>query len=288
LFVDPRLSRDGDIACASCHVPALGFTTRERQPSGSGGTRHRRNAPALYNLAFQNSFFLDGRVSSLEVQALHPLLAAGEMGNATLEAVVDRVLASVDYHAAFSAVFGRQADAKSIAAALAAYQRSLVSGNSRFDRWYFEHDPDALDEDEMDGFKTFRRYGCHECHRLETQHALFTDGQFHAIGIGQDSTDLGRFDVTGDPADRFAFRTPSLRNVAVTAPYMHDGSLPTLEAVIDFYDAGAPSAKHRDQRLRPLNLLPREKRYLLAFLRSLSGDNWRELGRDAQSHQSHQ
>lgn len=311
LFMDPRLSRDGTVACGTCHVPEQGFAFNALPTSiGIEGRRVRRNAPSVLNVAYNESLFHDGRVATLEEQAWGPLLAADEMGNADRAAVVARLAALPEYVATFRRAFGTGVSAEGIGAALAAYQRALISGGSRFDRWYYGNEPDALNAQEKHGFVVFRgKAQCNACHELGRQYALFTDEAFHNLGVGLPDTtttttspsavtpgarkadadapggkpDAGRFEVTGKAQDRFAFRTPTLRNVELTAPYMHDGSLTTLREVVDFYDRGGNGNPGLDPLMVPLFLNEQDKEDLVAFMRTLTGANVEELARQARA-----
>jgi cytochrome c peroxidase len=319
LFMDRRLSRNGTMSCGMCHVPEQGFAVNELATAvGIDGQSLRRNTPTVLNVGYQTLLFHDGRATSLEEQVWGPLLAADEMGNLTREAAVARVRALPEYRALFAAAFrGADITASGIAAALAVYQRTLKSGNSRFDRFYFGGEDSALSRLERDGFEVFRGKGrCVACHTVGPRSALFTDQAFHNTGVGfarasaaprplrvplapgvetlldpagmpgvfsPDAPDLGRFEVTRQERDRYAYKTPSLRNVALTAPYMHDGSLATLEQVIDFYDRGGIDNPGRDPLLQPLGLPIEDKRALAAFLRALTGDNVGQLAAQARA-----
>ncbi|MBL8704932.1 MAG: c-type cytochrome [Rhodospirillales bacterium] len=317
LFFDRRLSANGTMSCGMCHVPEQGFASNElRTPLGVEGRSLRRNAPTLLNVAIYTSLFLDGRAASLEAQAWDPLLAGNEMANPSAEAVATRVASLPDYRAPFAAAFpGAAPDRATIGAAIAAYERSLVAGGSRFDRWWFGGEAGATTAEEREGFALFRfRAGCAQCHSIGERDAAFTDQRFHNIGTGRarvaahaapvrvelvpglatnvsqaalasfgeaPATDDGRMEVTGDTADRWKYRTPSLRNVALTGPYMHDGSLATLEAVVEFYDRGGGDDPGKAEWLFPLGLTPAEKASLVAFLKTLTGPNVEALARDA-------
>ncbi len=309
LFFDRRLSPNQTMSCAMCHVPEQGFTSNEVATSvGMFGKSLRRNAPTSLNVAFQTSFFLDGRETALESQVWGPLLSKDEMNNGSRFQVVERIRALPGYEAAFAQAFPAQGiREETIAGALAAYQRSLVAGGSRFDRWYFSGESGALSAEERLGFELFQgKAGCVRCHSAGRDGALFTDHRFHRTGAGagplpeklrvelapgvevfvaqQDLAgvtdppplDLGRWEVTRKEVDRNAFRTPGLRNVSLTAPYMHDGSLSTLEEVIGFYDQGG-KGWDLDPLIKPLGLSAAEKRSLAAFLRSLNAANIGEL-----------
>ena len=307
LFFDRRLSPNRTMSCAMCHVPEQGFTARELATAvGIEGRSVRRNSPTVLNVAWQARLFHDGREISLEDQVWGPLLAANEMGNPSIGYVIERVRASPDYRGLFEAAFdGKGVSAQRIGAALATYQRTLVAADSRFDRWRYGGEASAMNETEQRGFRLFAgKARCAICHRVGERDALFTDHGFHNTGIGWRRTyqipertrveispgvyteldrrtvetfsepppkDVGRYEVTLDPRDRWAYKTPSLRNVALTPPYMHDGSLATLEAVIEFYDRGGIDNPEKSPLLAPLGLDGAQKAALAAFLRALTG-----------------
>jgi cytochrome c peroxidase len=261
LFHDRRLSRDRSISCASCHNPNHAFSDGRPVAVGVFRRAGRRSAPALVNRAYGRAFFWDGRTTTLEEQVLRPIEDPAEMDLSLAEASARVAMPVAD-----------------ISRALATYVRSILSGNAPYDR-FLSGDTRALTADQRAGLQLFRgRANCTSCHIGPT----FTDERFHNTGVawveppagsGRTATfaDEGRFLVTRLPQDRGAFKTPTLREVAATAPYMHDGSLASLEQVIDFYDRGGRANPHRDPELRPLRLLPAERRQLIAFLRSLSG-----------------
>lgn len=312
LFFDARLSRNGTMSCALCHVPEQGFTAREIGTSiGLEGRTLRRNAPTLINVAYVGQLFHDGRSGSLEQQAWDPMLNAIEMGNPHAQDVIDKLRGLPDYAGLFEAALGGPPDRARVAAALAGFERTLVSGNSRFDRWRYGGQADALNPSEQAGFALFAgKARCTACHTVGQKDALFADNRFHNTGIGAQrrddpartfrvqlapgvftqlqardvasvseplEADAGRFEVSGIEAERWAYRTPSLRNVAITGPYMHDGSLATLEEVIAFYQRGGIDNPGKDGLLKPLALSAQEQRDLAAFLRSLTGDNVAQL-----------
>jgi len=320
LFFDRRLSPNRTMSCAMCHIPEQGFTARELATAvGIEGRSVRRNSPTLLNVAWQARLFHDGREMSLEDQVWGPLLAANEMGNPSIGYVIERILALADYRGLFEAAFdGKGVSAQRIGAALATYQRTLVAGDSRFDRWRYGGDAGALGEAERRGLRLFLgKARCATCHRVGERHALFTDHGFHNTGIGWRRTyqlpertrveiapgvytelerrilesfseppprDVGRYEITLDLRDRWAYKTPSLRNVALTAPYMHDGSLASLEAVIEFYDRGGIDNPEKSALLLPLGLDAAEKAALAAFLRALTGAQAEALlAREAQA-----
>ena len=253
LFNDRRLSRDGTIACSSCHEPGRAFAGPEPVAHGIVGRRGRRNAPALINRAWGRSFSWDGRVSTLEQQVVRPIEDPDEM-DLSIELAAARVGVSSGL----------------LARALATYVRSIMSGNAPYDR-YVNGEGAALSDEAKIGLLVFRGKGnCTACHIGPT----FTDEQFHNTGIAWNGSflDEGRGAISGKPEDRGAFKTPTLREVERSSPYMHDGSLGSLEEVIEYYDRGGNRHSHIDPELRPLGLTAAEKRGLVAFLRSLSGD----------------
>lgn len=266
LFFDTLLSADESIACASCHRPEGGFADNTPTSRGAYGRRTTRNAPSLLNAGYGRVFFWDGRTQTLEDQVLKPIVNRNEM-DMTLDAVVARLEPRPEYQDAFLEAFGTPPAADGVARALASYVRTLRSGNSAADR-YAVGEAGAIGTDAAAGFRLFRgKARCVECHLGP----LLTDEGFHNTGVGWGGGDRGRYDVTGEPDDRGKFNTPSLRNVAETAPYMHDGSLSRLEDVIDFYDGGANANPNLDARIRPLGLDTGEKRQLVAYLHSLTG-----------------
>jgi cytochrome c peroxidase len=253
LFFDRRLSRDGSIACVSCHNPNRAFSTPLPVAIGVGGRMGHRNAPALINRGYGRAFFWDGRMPSLEEQVLKPIQDPNEM-DLTLEQASSRV----------------KLDVPTISRALSSYVRSILSGDSRYDR-FVNGDRSALSPEQQLGLQVFRGKGnCTACHVGPN----FTDEQFHNTGIAwRDGRiiDEGRFSISNTPHDHGAFKTPTLREIARSAPYMHDGSLATLEEVIDFYSDGGRSNPALDSEIRPRNFTSEEKRALAAFLRSLTG-----------------
>ena len=307
LFFDRRLSFNGTMSCAMCHVPEEGFTSNaSRTALGIEGKSLRRNAPSLLNVAWQAALFHDGREFSLSTQAWIPLLHPDEMANPSIGHLLHRIRGMADYDGQFEHAFrGAGPSMETLGAAIAAFESTLVSANSRFDRWRYGGQGSALNDVAQRGFRIFSGKGrCTVCHLVDERHALLADGKFHITGAGfappdggsfivplapgvqtlltDDDVaafatdvppDLGRFEITLDPADRYAFKTPSLRNVAGTAPYMHDGSLATLEDVVDFYDHGGGAAPGKSKALSALGLDADEKRALVAFLRSLDGAN---------------
>ncbi|MDO8681191.1 MAG: cytochrome c peroxidase [Acidobacteriota bacterium] len=253
LFSDRRLSRDSSTSCASCHSPERAFSTARPLAVGLLGRVGRRNAPTLINRGYGRAFFWDARSASLEDQVLKPIQDPNEM-DLTIDEASSRV----------------GLDATTISQALASYVRSILSGDAPYDR-FINGDRAALSPEQQAGLQIFRGKGnCTACHVGPT----FTDERSHNTGVAwRDGRlhDKGRFAVSGRSEDQGAFKTPTLREVGRTAPYMHDGSLATLEDVVQFYDEGGRANPNRDAEIRPLHLTASEKGALIAFLHTLSG-----------------
>jgi len=267
LFFDPVLSVDSTVSCASCHQPDHGFSTPSRFAIGVGGKATTRNPPSLLNRAYGKAFFWDGRETSLEAQALRPVADVNEMGG-TVEGALKRLEASATYRAQFAAAFPNGITAENLARALAGFERVLLLGDSRVDR-FRAGDVKALDDRELHGLWLYESKGrCWQCHSGRN----YTDESFHNTGVrwGKDPIDLGRYAVTKQDADRGRFKTPSLRGLTHTAPYMHDGSMATLEEVVDFYDNGGGKNPYLDPIMKPLGLSKDEKADLVAFLKAIS------------------
>jgi cytochrome c peroxidase len=285
LYYDPILSADNTVSCATCHSPDQGFGDGKPVSDGIRGQKGGRNAPTVFNAAYYTLQFWDGRASSLEEQAEGPVQNPIEMGH-TLEGAVRKLSADPSYRAGFERAFGPgPITYEMVGKAIASFERTVISGNSPFDRYFYGGDKKALSPLAQLGLEVFRdpqRGNCTACHTIEASHALFMDNKFHNLGVGADGgelQDLGRYDVTKNDADRGAFKTPSLRNIALTAPYMHDGSLATLKDVVDFYVGGGNSNPHLDKDLRPLESLTRRERdALVAFMESLTGEIPPEVG----------
>lgn len=268
LFADPRLSGDGRRACAGCHEPRRGFTDGRRRANGLGGTPLQRNTPSLWNLAWGKHYFWDGRAATLESQAGMPIEDAREMAGDW--PTILRVLAADPALAAdFLTAFPGEATVSRdhVLRALASYVRSLVSPPTRFDAW-IDGDGQALTAAEVRGFRLFTgKAGCVLCH----VGWRFTDDRFHDIGLA--SRDPGRGALPGGTAGLAAFKTPGLRELKESAPYMHDGSLPTLTAVLDHYSGGVAGRPTVSTHVnRALRLTPAEKADLVAFLGTLSSE----------------
>lgn len=282
LFFEPALSSDGTVSCASCHVPANGFADEVDLSLGVEGQPGHRNAPSIFNAAYFPVLFWDGRSTSLEDQVRYPLTDPKEM-NQTMAGAVAALESEESYGPLFAAAFGDPTITyERIAQAIASYERTLLSGDSPFDRFYFGGREDELSPEARRGWELFGgRAGCISCHHFDADRPFFSDFEFHNTGIGWDreTVDLGRFKVTRDPEDRGRFRTPSLRNVAQTAPYMHDGRFRTMEEVLAFYAEGGGENPFLDPAIRPLDLSPQDRADLVAFLLSLTGSAPPEAGR---------
>jgi cytochrome c peroxidase len=265
LFGDPGLSRTGQVACASCHDPQRGFSNGQRFGIGVEGRAGTRNVPGLVNVAYHRTLFWDGRAGSLEEQALAPIRDAREM-DMDLDALVARLNALPGYRRQFQAAFGGQATAARLAQALAAFQRTLIVADTPFDR-YQQGDRQALGPAALRGMELFfGQARCALCHKGPN----FSDDEFHHIGVPDDGVpDPGRRAVTGRPGDQGKFRTPGLRDVGRTAPYMHNGAFATLHAVVEHYNFGGVTGQandHRDELLRVLYLNETQVDDLVAFL----------------------
>ena len=320
LFFDRRLSINDTLSCATCHIPEQGFTNNElRTPIGVEGRSVLRNSPTLYNVAYQKHLFLDGREISLENQVWQPMTSRNEMAAPSIGYVIRKLRRMRDYEGLFEPAFdGRGPDILTIGQALASYQRTLLAADSPFDRWFFGGRADVVDESVKRGFALFSgKAQCVLCHRMQADHALFTDHKFHNTGLGyaasvsenspqttrvqlapgvfahlsqasidavtqqKRSNDLGLYRITENPGDRWKFRTQTLRNVSLTAPYMHNGRFDTLREVIEFYDRGGVPNELLSPLIRPLSLTEQEKQDLEAFLHSLTGGNVPDIVADA-------
>ena len=318
LFFDRRLSKNSTLSCAMCHIPEQGFTQNELStPVGHMGKGVRRNVPSLYNVAFVERLFLDGREKSLATQVWSPLLAPNEMANPNRGHVIAKLRADDQYVAQFEDLYKEGLSEDTLGRALAAYQKAILSGDSHFDRWYFGGRESVLSgdnypDDAIRGFEIFREKGCDSCHAIGKDNALFTDSRFYNTGVGylryrrssqpmevqlapgifvkpavfvetETFLDDGRAEVTGKTGDRWRYRTPTLRNVELTSPYMHDGSIATLEDVMKFYSQGGGGDPKQDPRIGSFVLSQGEQASLIAFLRTLTSSNVDALVSDARS-----
>jgi cytochrome c peroxidase len=285
LFYDPRLSKDNTVSCASCHNPNLGFSDGRRIAQGIGGLLGMRNTPTLLNAAYSPIQFWDGRAASLEAQSAFPIANPLEM-NQPHEVSVSKIGKDLAYKAEFAQAFGPgRVTLGIIQKSLASFERTLLSGNSPFDQYQYGGNKQALTPAAIHGLAIFtdpKRGNCAVCHTIDTRYALFTDGKFHNTGAGVngagDFTDVGRFGQTKLEADKGEFKTPTLRNVALTAPYMHDGSLKTLKDVVDFYAGGGNSNPGLDKEMKSLNLSAQDRADLVTFLESLTGEMPKNAG----------
>jgi cytochrome c peroxidase len=311
LFFDSRLSADDSVSCSSCHDPRLAFADGKRTAVGIGGRRGTRNSPTLLNAMFNSTLFWDGRVNTLEAQTREPLINQDEMGNTSHEQVVRKLAAIPAYADQFQRVFGGPVNVDSLSKAIAAYERTLVSANCPLDR-FLAGDAKALSEPAQRGFNLFRtKARCTVCHNLNQSFPFLTDGNYRNTGIAANfagfeelsrratalslesssgmlpaidkqkgKVELGRFLVSGNAFDIGAFRTPSLRNVELTAPYFHDGSAATLADVVRYYVRGGNANTGRDWELQPVDLSDREQQDLIEFLKSLTSDDARQAAKN--------
>jgi len=305
LFFDKRLSQDGTVSCASCHDPASAFASGDVVAIGVRGQKGLRNAPTLLNSAFSRAYFWDGRVTTLEEQAKQPLLSPSEMGMKNEAALVERVSAIAEYRASFQRLFRAEGiTIDTIASAIAGFERSLISRSSPFDR-FISGDKKAFTVMQKRGWELFKsKAKCIECHAVSKPFPLFTDFKFYNTGITADGmtfaqlrdlvtqfaagppeqnsasrfahirgfAELGRYLVTKQPKDVGAFKTPTLRDIELTGPYMHNGSIKTLLDVVRFYNRGGDKNPNLDEKLRPLNLTDEEMSELVEFMRTLTSD----------------
>ena len=281
LFFDKKLSADNTLACAGCHSPANAFTDPRQFSIGIDGIAGRRNSMPLFNMAwnYNELFFWDGRANSIENQALFPVIDPIEMHN-TWSDVATSLQSDAEYPAMFEAAFGTQTiDSVLVTKAIAQFSRTLISGNSKFDRYLAG--TEELTASELNGLNVFmdeNRGDCFHCHG-NPNNPLWTDNIFHNNGLDETFDDLGRGDVTGDPREFGLFKTPSLRNLAFTAPYMHDGRFETIDEVIDHYSEGLVYSVTIDPLMKAVNeggvhLSPEDKADLKAFLLSLSDESF--------------
>ncbi len=275
LYFDPRLSKDNTVSCATCHDPKFGFSDGKPVSTGIRGQKGTRNSPTVFNRAYTLAQFWDGRAATLEEQAKGPIANPIEMGE-THEGVVRKLRGIAGYRALFKKTFDTSDfSIDHVAQAIATFERTVLSGNSPYDR-YKAGRQGAMTDSQLRGLAVFTKKGkCDACH----EGLNFTTNEFHNLGVGMDqpNPDAGRYEVTKNPADWGAFKTPTLREIANTAPYMHDGSLKTLEEVVDFYDKGGTPNKNLDEKMKRLDLSAQEKHDLVEFLKALSGEGWRHI-----------
>jgi cytochrome c peroxidase len=300
LYFDPRVSKDNSVSCASCHDPAKGWTDNLKTSVGIGGQKGGRNAPTVLNTVYGRTMFWDGRAPSLEGQAQGPIQNKIEMGDQNYRQIIEKLRTIPGYKEQFRKVFGTDVTLDGMAKAVAAFERTALTGNSPYDR-YQKADPDkpetfgVLSESQKRGMVLFglplndedpykvdrsmlKKANCTACHAGFN----FTDEQFHNLGVGFDEkkgefADPGRFAVSPigakTPVERGAFKTPTIRDIVRTAPFMHDGSEKTLEQVVDFYNKGGLKNPALDPEMKPLNLTDSEKADLVAFMKALTGQS---------------
>ncbi|MDP3092586.1 MAG: cytochrome c peroxidase [Nitrospira sp.] len=276
LFFDKRLSKNDTIACASCHLPGNGFTDGKAVSTGINGLKGGRSAPSSFNRVFSKAQFWDGRAETLEEQSIGPFVSPVEHGFNNHDEMIVKMKKNPGYRKLFQEVFGREIVIEDVGKAIASFQRTILSGNSAVDRFDLGGDEKALSESAKRGLELFRgKARCTRCHSGFN----FTDEKFHNLGIGWDTNtvDLGRYMVTKNPEDIGAFKTPTLREIARTAPYMHDGRFKTLEAVVKFYNQGGIKNPHQDNTIIPLELTEQEQQDVVALLKSLNGEGWQQV-----------
>lgn len=268
LFFDPILSSDSTIACATCHKPELAFADSVSVTKGIEGRVGFRNAPTLVNVAYHGRLNKDGGVVKLDMQAVVPIEDEDEMGYSLLEAA-DRLSKHPEYSKMSMDAYGRPPDPFTITRALASFERTLISGNSRYDQYFFQNKKDILTESEKRGMELFfsKKTNCSVCH----EGFNFTRNTYENNGLKTDySEDQGRQRVSLLKEDIGKFRVPTLRNIALTAPYMHDGSVNSLEEVIEHYNRGGKNHPNKNELIRPLNLGETQKTDLINFLKTLT------------------
>ena len=267
LFYEKQLSKNEDVSCASCHRLPAAFTDG-RTVSSFHENEFARNAPTLANLAWSPYFMSEGGVPTLELQALGPIHEKHELA-LSMEEVIARLKNKSNYSILSKSAYGRELDAFTITRALACFERALISGDSKFDRYYFLKSNDYSDV-EQKGMELFfsERTQCSSCHALP----FFTDYQFYSLGL--EDADIGLERRTYSAADRGKFKTPTLRNIELTAPYMHSGSMSSLEEVVSFYNNGGGTRSTKDSRVKPMNLSKEEEAELVAFLKTLTDWNF--------------
>ena len=276
LFFDKRLSKNDTIACASCHLPDKGFTDGKAVSTGINGLKGGRSAPSSFNRVFSKAQFWDGRAETLEDQSIGPFVSPVEHGFNNHDEMVAKMKKIPGYRKLFQEVFGREIVIEDVGKAIASFQRTKLSGNSAVDKYDVGGDEKALSESAKRGLELFRgKARCTRCHSGFN----FTDEKFHNLGIGWDTNtvDLGRYMVTNNPEDIGAFKTPTLREIARTAPYMHDGRFKTLEEVVKFYNQGGIKNPHQDNTIIPLELTEQEQQDIVALLKSLNGEGWQHV-----------
>lgn len=271
LFFDKQLSIDYSVSCATCHDPARSFTDENPISIGVAGAVGLRNSPSLANVGYQQALFAEGGVPSLELQALAPIIEPHEM-NIGFNELVERLNTDESYAEQFQRAYGSPADTEFIVKALASFQRTLISGQSRYDQYFYQGMEFALNASEIRGMDLFfsDEVACSSCHGG----FLFTNQEFENVGLYTDYEDEGVARLTSDPADIGRFKVPSLRNVAVTAPYMHNGSLATLEEVVDHFNSGGAGHPNQSEWVKPLGLSEQDRADLVNFMHALTDESF--------------
>jgi cytochrome c peroxidase len=271
LFYEPLLSLDSSVSCSSCHHPQNAFTDGLSLSIGVDGALGMRNSPTLANIGFTPSLFHDGGVETLELQAQSPIFSVDEM-HFTIAGFLARIESDEEYESMFREAYGREPDAFGISRAIASFERTLISGNSRFDQYEYQGIPDALSEQELRGKALFfsAETECSSCHVPP----LFTNYEFENIGLYSTYADSGRARISHLTQDRGKFKVPTLRNVEVTAPYMHNGSIASLEEVVAHFNSGGVGHPNQSVYVKHLNLTNQAKADLVAFLKSLTDQSF--------------
>ena len=279
LYYDPIISVDQSISCASCHAPQFAFSDNRSFSKGVGDKLGTRHAPTVINSAYSNLQFWDGRAASLEEQAIGPMANPVEMAH-TLDGVVQRLQADPNYPARFKKAWGTdQITIEIVAKSIASFERTVIAGDSAFDRFMYGHEPSAMSPEAQRGLKIFvdkKKGNCEVCHSIERNYALLSDYKFHNLGVGADTrgnlNDVGRYAVTKKDEDMGCFKTPTLRNLANRGPYMHDGSFPSVKDALAHYIGGGNWNAHLDKEIHSLDVLTFDEREdLLQFLDALNG-----------------
>lgn len=271
LFFDKQLSVDNTVSCATCHPPQRAFADENPISIGVDGAVGIRNVPSLANVGYQQALFAEGGVPSLELQALAPIIEPHEM-NIGFDELTERLNSDESYVEQFQQAYGGDADTEYIVKALASFQRTLISGQSRFDQYYYQVMDQALNASEIRGMDLFfsEEVGCASCH----SGFLFTNQEFENVGLYTEYADEGVARLTNDPTDVGRFKVPSLRNVAITAPYMHDGSFGSLEEVVDHFNAGGVGHQNQSEWVKPLGLSEQDREDLVNFMHSLTDESF--------------
>ena len=276
IFFDKRMSKDNTIACASCHMAKKGFADGMPVSTGIKGLKGGRSAPVSFNRVYSKAQFWDGRAATLEDQSIGPFANPIEHGFANHDEMVAKMKKMPGYRKLFQEVFGGEITIQDVGRAVASFQRTVLSGNSAVDKYDIGGDQNALSDPAKRGLELFRgKARCTRCHSGFN----FTDEKFHNLGIGWDDNkvDLGRYMETKNPEDIGAFKTPTLREISRTAPYMHDGRFKTLEEVVKFYNQGGVKNPHQDNTIIPLEMTDDEQQDLVAMLKSLNGEGWQHV-----------